>query len=259
MDQLHQNGNGALAQPTIYKVAVGICLKGHTPPASYHDRMMMAFQLGEKEMEDRCKGVLKRYEFNWFSAGEIFVPFARDSLADLAIKYRCDYLFMVDDDMLAPPDLFYQLVKHDVDIIAPLAFTRNPPHNPVIYECIEGYDKVSGKPYFINNVVKSYPRGKLVEVDAVGFGAALIKTSVFKRMKAPYFMSTSPTGEDVLFCYQARKAGARVYVDTSIKLGHLSHQLVVTEEYSDQYNQTDELEREEKFGKYQKYPSLELT
>ena len=28
---------------------------------------------------------------------------------------------MIDDDMMAPVDVFYRLVKHDVDLVAPLA------------------------------------------------------------------------------------------------------------------------------------------
>lgn len=248
-----------VVKPIIKKVAVGICLKGHTPPESYHDRMMMAFNLGIYETEQRLVNHPVQYQFMWFSAGEIFVAFARDQLAKMAVDHGCDYLFMVDDDMLCPPDLFYQLVHHNVDIVAPLAFTRNPPHNPVMFSVKEGWDTVAKSEYYITHPVKSYPRNKLVECDAVGFGAVLIKTEVIKKVPTPWFMSTSPTGEDILFCNKAKKMGAKVFMDTSIKLGHLGRPNVITEEYADEYNKTDEKERELRYGKYEKYPSLDMT
>lgn len=248
-----------ISSPVIKKVAIGICLKGHTPPESYHDRMMTSFYLGQTEMEQRIKNESPRYEFLWFTAGELFTPFARDVLAKAALSHDCDYLFMIDDDQLAPPEMFYQLVRHDVDIIGALAFTRNPPHNPVIYEVIEGYDKTCHAPYYITNTVKSYPRNTIVECDAIGFGAVLIKSKVLKAMPQQMFMSTSPTGEDILFCNKAKKLGFRVFMDTSVKMGHLGRPTIITEEYSDEYNQTSESERERQFGKYQKYANFERT
>ena len=241
------------------KVAVAICLKGHTPPKSYHDRMLMAFSMGNKEMEQRLHGTAPLYEFNWFTAGEIFVPYARDTLAKASLDHGCDYLFMVDDDMLAPFDLFYQLVKHDKDIVAPLAFTRNPPHNPVAYFIDEGWDPAMKSQYIKNIPIMNYPRDSLFRCDAVGFGAVLIKSSVLKGIQAPRFMSTSPTGEDILFCYKAREQGFQVWMDSSIKLGHLSDSLVVTEEYRDQFAKMGPKDWENKYGKYTTYPTLEAT
>lgn len=246
----------ANTDPDVKRVLVGIPLKGHTPPASYHDRLLMAYNMGALEVQSRFEGLKPRFEFVWVTAGEIFIPYAREMLADQALRLDCDYLFMVDDDMLAMPDLFYRLVKHDVDIVAPLAFTRNPPHNAVMFSVVEGFDPVTGTPYYINNIVKNYPREKLVECDAVGFGAVLIKTSVLKGMKKQYFMGTPGAGEDVHFCVQAKKAGFHIFMDTATKLGHLSHPIVVTEQYSDDYNGRSAEEKEKFFGEYTKYPSM---
>ena len=241
---------------TVKRVAVGIPLKGHTPPESYHDRMMMAFGLGCRQVEDQLKNNSPRYEFYWFSPGEIFIPFAREQLADMSLKYDCDYLFMVDDDMMTPPDLFFSLVRHDVDIVAPLAFTRNPPYKPVIYQALEGFDAVSGNSYYVNKTVFNYPKDQLVECDAVGFGAVLINTSVFKKMKPPYFMGSHGTGEDIYFCNQAKKLGCHIYMDTSVKLGHLSHPLVITEKYSQEFNKLSQEQKDKVFGDY-RYDTME--
>src|SRR5258708_1445831 len=243
-------------KPVIKKVAICIPLKGHSPPKAYNDRMLMAFQLGQTEMEQRLKNEPIQYIFYWFFAGELFVPYARENLANMALKYECDYLFSIDDDMLAPPDLFYRLVKHDVDIVAALAFTRNPPYNPVICTSFNGFDPVTKQNFYTHSTVKNYPRNTLVECDSVGFGAVLIKTAVFRGIPEPRFMSSNPSGEDVLFCTKAKEKGFRVFMDTSIKLGHLGDSVVITEGYADEFNKMDEAEREKLMGKYS-YPSLE--
>lgn len=242
--------------PAVKKVAVGIPLKGHTPPKSYHDRMLMAFCMGQKEAEQRMANENPRYEFLWFNVGEIFVPYAREMLAKAALNYGCEYLFMVDDDMLAPFDLFYKLVADDKDIVAPLAFTRNPNHAPVCMILREGFDHSVNKPYAFKENIMSYPRDTLFQCDAVGFGAVLIKRRVLEAMPPNMFLSSSPIGEDIEFCDKARKLGFEVWMDSRVKLGHLGDSVVITEEYSDQWNKLTADEREKKYGQYS-YPTLE--
>lgn len=249
-------GDGA---PVAKRVGIGIALKGHTPPESYHDRVLMAYNLGCREVEDAYLNKPLRYEFVWLTAGEIFIPFAREQLAQTALNMGCDYLFMIDDDQLADPDLVFKLLKHDVDIVGALTFTRNPPHNPVIYERIEGFDPSSGTRYDFTKTVHAYIRDTLMECDAIGFGCALIKTEVFRKMPKPWFMGSHGTGEDIHFCLQAKKHGFRVFMDTKNKMGHLSHPTIVTEEYADQLSGMGEEERERVYGRYQKYPTFELV
>lgn len=195
----------------------------------------------------------KRFEFFFCVIGRIFTPYAREQAAKMALERECDYLFMIDDDMISPDDLFEKLYRHNVDIVAPLAFTRNYPHKPVMYSTLEGYDTVSQKPYFSNTVIYKYPKDKLVECDAVGFGAVLIKCEVLKKMPTPYFMSTNATGEDILFCYNAKKVGARVFMDTATKLGHLGAPICVDEEYVEKQRQKETPDFLKLHNEYDKY------
>ena len=87
----------------------------------------------------------------------------------------------------------------------------------------------------------------------MGFGAVLIKAEVLKAIPRPWFFGMEGTGEDVSFCYKARKAGFEVWMDTSIKLGHLGAQVMVTEEYSDQWNKFTPEQRDKVYGQYTKY------
>jgi len=258
LEQIQSGTEQRTVDEKVYKVLVGIPLKGHTPPASYHDRMLMFKHLGGQEAVDFYEKKSPRYVFSFGAIGEILVPYARETLAKNAMAMGADYLFMIDDDMLAPPDLFYKLVKHDVDIVAALAFTRNPNHLPVIYSLIEGYDPVTKNPYCRSTVVMNYPKNQLFECDAVGFGAVLIKVDTIRKMQEPYFFGMAATGEDVQFCLKARKqANARVFMDSSIKLGHLSSPIIVTEDYANAFRGMTDEQRDKIYGQYQKYSTTE--
>jgi hypothetical protein len=192
-------------------------------------RVFKNFLEGLQIISSNDQGV--RFEFYFAVIGRIFTPVARDQAAKMAVENDCDYLFMIDDDMICPDDMFQKLYAHDKDIVAALAFTRNYPHRPVMYSALEGYDPVARKEYFKNHVIQNYPKGELVECDAVGFGAVLIKTWTLHKMEKPWFMSTCGTGEDILFCYKAKKIGARVFMDTACSIGHLGAPINVDEDY----------------------------
>lgn len=248
----------SVVEPKVYKVVVGIPLMGGTPAMSYHDRMMMWKYLGHREEQDFWEKKSPRYSFALNVTGDILIQYARERFAESVLELDADYLLMVDDDMLAPPDLFFKLVANDKDICAALAFTRNPDHKPVIYDVIEGKDPMTKQPYYINKFAMNYPRNTLVECDAVGFGAVLIKRKVIEAMKTPRFMGMMGCGEDITFCYKAKKLGFQVWMDTRIKLGHLGAPTIVTEDYSDAWNKLNPEQRQKMYGQYTRYPTMEL-
>lgn len=242
----------------VQKVVIGIPLMGGTPAASYHDRMLMMKYLGHKEEHDFYEKTNPRYCFSLNACGDILVQYAREIFAKSVIEMDADYLFMIDDDMLAPPDLFYQLAKNDKDICAALAFTRNPDHKPVIYDVIEGHDPVTKKEFYVNKFAMNYPRDTLVQCDAVGFGAVLIKRKVIEAMKEPRFMGLTGCGEDITFCHKAKKLGFEIWMDTRVKLGHLGAPAVITEDYSDTWNKLKPEDREKVYGQYTRYPTMNI-
>ena len=106
---------------------------------------------------------------------------------------------------------------------------RIEPHLPVMFKVMTGWDPLQKLEFYTSEIVKNYPKDQLVECDAVGFGAALIKIDVIKRMQRPYFMSTTSAGEDVYFCKRAKEIGAKVFMDTSVKLGHIGIPPIIEE------------------------------
>jgi hypothetical protein len=241
----------------VHKVLVGIPICGSTHPKAYHDRMIMWQHLGGREAEDFYEKRSPRFVFGLGAIGNILTPFAREKLAESALACGAEYLFMVDDDMLAPVDLFYKLQASGKDIIAPLAFTRNPDHKAVCYETKEGFDESSRTRYGFTKFVENYPKDTLFECDAVGFGAVLIRTEVFRKTPKPWFFGMSETGEDITLCIKAKKAGFGVWMDSRVKLGHLSDPIVVTEEYSQKWQKLTPEEREKQYGKFMKYQTEE--
>lgn len=239
----------------IVKVAFGVPTEGHTPPESLQSLRMMCFHHGV--LQERSKQEEVTYEFYDLTAGRLFTPMAREMLAERALQVGADYLLMIDDDMLAPHDLFDKLYKHDVDIVSPLAFTRNPPHLAVLYQTREGWDSVKRQNFVTTEWIRNWPRKKLVECDATGFGAVLIKTSVLKKMQKPYFMCSSGTGEDVVFCLRAKQeAGAHIFMDTATELGHIGAPIIIDTAAHEKYN--DPVEQEKLYGPYRKFGVFEV-
>jgi len=240
------------------KVVVGVPLMGGTPAASYHDRLLMFKYLGHQEEQGWWEKRDPHYSFTLNVTGDILVQYAREQFAKSVVDLDADYLLMIDDDMLAPPDLFYRLAANDKDICAALAFTRNPDHRPVIYDVIEGFDPMTKKDYRIQKFAMNYPKDTLVECDAVGFGAVLIKRKVIDAIATPRFMGLEGCGEDITFCWKAKKAGFEVWMDTRIKLGHLGAPTIITEDYAEVWWKLNSEERQKLYGQYTRYPTMDL-
>lgn len=225
------------------KVMICIPTEGHTPAGALDTLMMMQFHNGKLEGQNPGK-----YEFYQAAVGRVLTPLARERLTEWAQLQGCDLMLMCDDDMLVPYDLFERLhetmVKHQADVVAALAFTRVAPHFPVIYRVNEGYDAVAHKPFYEREIVKNYPKDTVVECDAVGFGSVLINLHMVKKMKKPYFMSTTGAGEDIWFCYSAKKeANAKIVMDTRVKLGHIGNPPVIWEADYERINNVVETRR----------------
>lgn len=227
--------------PITKKVAMAIPSEGHTLPEAYDNHLLLSFHLGSLQEKWKNEQRPIQYEFYWFTVGRLLTAYAREKLVERALEGGMDYIFMYDDDMILPIDTVEHLLidmekKPEIGILAPLAFMRNPPHYAVIYTTIDGYDQQTHRPYYINNFAKKYPKDALVECDAVGFGAVLINMEIVRKMKPPYFMSTTGSGEDIYFCNKAKQeVGARVFMDTRVKLGHIGSPKIIDEDYFEKW------------------------
>jgi len=150
------------------------------------------------------------------------LPFARNYIVSEALKSHSDYLFFIDVDMTFPPDALKRLLEHKLNIVNALAFRRIKPHYPCIFKW--------------NDIEKSYNTMAyyhgLVSVDATGMSCMLIKMDVFKKMKPPYYYYKDHLfSSDLTWCSNALKLGYKIWVDSSLKIGHIGSNQVIDENY----------------------------
>jgi hypothetical protein len=145
-----------------------------------------------------------------------------------------DWILFTDDDMAWDPPMVKRLVdtrdRHDLDIVGGLCFQRGEPYQPTMY-MRQGPD--SGG----YNFLETWEEDAVVEVDATGLAFLLItKRAVEKilggplpdfetrqKMPAPpIFVWDGQFGEDFSFCQEAKRAGLKVFVDTSVKIQHMA-------------------------------------
>lgn len=139
----------------------------------------------------------------------------RNTITMDALAKDCTHLLFLDADMVYPADTIQALLNHREKIVGALTFKRWPPFNPILY---------TGEPYKMT-LMENIPDG-LTEVTATGTGCLLIDCSVFDQIPYPWFEfckteEGNPVGEDVNFCYKAREAGFKIFVDCEVKTEHL--------------------------------------
>lgn len=147
----------------------------------------------------------------------------RNYLSVQAFKNDCDYILMVDDDMIFPPETLEVMLSRDKDIIG-------LPYN------VKVAPKLGDDKYRRNNVTY-FPKDneddeismtEPVEVMAIGGGVMLVNMNVFKKLPQPYFgfhthdNGMTKVGEDSFFCYKASDHGFKIWVEPTLEgLGHV--------------------------------------
>jgi hypothetical protein len=142
----------------------------------------------------------------------------RNKCVETALEHDAKYLLFIDDDMVFEPSAIDKLLAHNEYIVSGLCTARSFPATPALYM------KRKDDTGLYDNIAN--PKG-LMSVDGVGMAFTLIDTTVFKRMKAPYF-AMPPRGDDVLgedlyFCEKAKELGIEVKVDCDVVIGHIGN------------------------------------
>lgn len=151
-----------------------------------------------------------------FNLGSV-VSQQRNELVDSALSINATHIIWLDSDMHFPDNVFYELNKHNTDIVAATYSTRIKPQKSVAF-----IDK--------DDLSKRLPISNtgLEQVFAVGMGCVLTKAEVFKEIPKPWFFhvwnedTQDISGEDIYFCKQANDTGFEIFVDCSISK-HVAH------------------------------------
>lgn len=149
---------------------------------------------------------------------------ARNEIVEYALAQGANYIFWLDDDVIAPSDSFLKMYMQQKDIINGVYWSKSNPPMPLLFRNhLEG-------PYL------DWKVGDLIEIDAAGSGLTLVKTDVYRKMQEHYGDSKwysvdyasfpgqtqKPMNntEDLYFYWKAKKMGYKVWADTSIQAMH---------------------------------------
>lgn len=148
---------------------------------------------------------------------------ARNSAVHSMLAGGYKWLLFIDDDVCVPSDAFDKLSSHGLDIVSGLYYRRsNPIGHPVMM-----HETPKGAAF-----IDKFRPGELLEAHLVGAGCLLIHRRVFEHLAGPlnkmwfkWMMEEAPEGqkcsEDFFFCREARKAGYKIMVDTSVQCEHI--------------------------------------
>jgi hypothetical protein len=133
-----------------------------------------------------------------------------------------DKMIWIDSDISWNIEDFMKLYESKFDIVSGLYFNE---------EGVPLFTFEENDMYFDHKKLKhkEYP----FEVFGVGFGFVAIKSGVFESISRPWFETEFqkitndegkemfiPWGEDYSWCVKAKKAGYKIWLDPSIRVGH---------------------------------------
>ncbi len=166
---------------------------------------------------------------------------ARNQITKYALGENFDYVLWLDSDMTFDSDLMEKLMADlegaedgvKKDAVTGLCFGRRPPFKPCIYKRLE----VDQEGNLVRPIAENwyeYPRDQVFEVEACGFACVLMRMDMLKAM-AIYgvpFYPVGGMGEDLTFCWRARKLDMKFWCDSRLKIGHLMR-IGVDEQFRD--------------------------
>ena len=140
---------------------------------------------------------------------------ARRQIVLEAQKYKATHLLFLDTDMEVEGDTVLKLMAHGKEVIGVNYYQRGLP----LISTVRMKTPETGL-----HTVAKVP-DTLFECDAVGSGCMLVDMRVFDIIEKPWFFykydESYPTGEDVWFCEQVKKAGLHIWCDPTIPVGHI--------------------------------------
>ena len=141
----------------------------------------------------------------------------RRMMANPALQWA----WIMGDDHEFEPTTLLRLLNREVDVVVPLCVRRQPPFIPVLFKEPEN-DTPLGQ--FPPHHWHQIPSHGLHEVYTAGSAGMLIRRHVLEKIADPWFelgrMGKDLSNEDTYFCQKAQQAGARIYADTDVQLGH---------------------------------------
>ena len=152
------------------------------------------------------------------------IPGGRNTIVQRALDNGSEWVLMLDDDHVFPPDFLWKLLSHEKPIVSGLYLARAGMHEPIAFS-----HRLEDGLYERINLL-TLPHEGLLKVKAVGAGGLLIRSEVFWAIdeNPTWFEHGRVLGEDwnaaedIIFCEKAERAGFDVFVDLGARMGHMA-------------------------------------
>lgn len=226
-----------------------------TQVTSHPPAVMIAVPTGGNIHTDTVKSLLTlqndlarrgmRHYFNFSKSS--FLPHGRAEVCGASLDRgehqqpyntkEISHIFMVDSDIVFSPADFWTLWGHDVPVVAGAycysteALSREGDKRIVAGKWdVEFFKAHHTFPAYTLDEARGLAN-PLLEVDWLGLGFALVRTEVFTKIEYPWFNSElividrlrDTTSEDVGWCRKVNRAGYKILLDPSVKVGHLKN------------------------------------
>lgn len=181
-----------------------------------------------------------KYSLGISTADSALVHRNRNHLFREAYNEKADNLLFIDTDIVWNPEDIEKLISLDKDIVSGVYKSRRPLQDIENAPVVFGKDD-AGK----LRVYEELPNIPF-KTEAVGMGFCLIKRNVIEtitdkipelglpfdfihvdKMNQEHNPESNLAGEDISFCYRAKKAGFDIWVEPGVTVGHLTVSLIV--------------------------------
>ena len=161
---------------------------------------------------------------------------ARNRIAQMALDKKTDYVLMVDNDVVLPKDALINLTDDLKDVCLGFYAHRDSDNIYRGRTCVCKLLDEKGVRYFNYPLESEYTATELAEmkdkgeykvrIHGGGMGCAFIRTSLFEKIKYPWYDWVNYKGrgmlsEDLYFCEQCKANSILIYTDTRVNCGHM--------------------------------------
>ena len=154
------------------------------------------------------------------------VYFARENLARYAIANRFTHVLWLDSDMVFSEEIVEALQFCGKEIVTGIAHSRRPPFSSCIFtEIFPGVEKFKG----------DYPITPF-RIAACGMACVLMSVQVLDKVREKFGTMFQPMtdpiiyGEDVAFCWRAAQCGFEIWVEPTVRVGHVGRRIIWPED-----------------------------
>jgi len=181
-----------------------------------------------------------KYSLGISTADSALIHRNRNHLFNEAHKDNADYILFIDTDIVWNPEDIEKLIALDKDIVSGVYKSRRPLQD--IQNAYVVFGKRDDGELSVYEELPTMP----FKTEAVGMGFCLIKRKVIEtmigkipelglpfdfihvdEMKQKHNEESNLAGEDISFCYRAKRAGFDVWVEPSVAVAHLTASLIV--------------------------------